>query len=79
MINMGTVDQELNQILPTIFPDTLCNQLTPTELSQKIDSWLHNYFIDQFGTIAQRKPRVNKHYKHYDNRKKNAKQLEKHC
>ena len=51
----GKVDQELNQILPTIFPDTLCNQLTPTELSQKFDSWLHNYFIDQFGTIPEKR------------------------
>ena len=39
----------------------------PTELSQKIDSWLHNYCIDQFGSIpgerkqtAQWKPRLNK-------------------
>ena len=41
--------------------------MTPTELSQLFDSWLHNCFIDQFGTItekriskqtAQRKPRV---------------------
>ena len=80
----GKVDQELNQILPTIFPDTLCNQLTPTELSQKFDSWLHNYFIDQFGTIpekrkqtAQRKPRMNKALQTLRQQKKECKAARK--
>ena len=80
----GKVDQELNQILPTIFPDTLCNQLTPTELSQKFDSWLHTYFIDQFGTIpekrkqtAQRKPRMNKALQTLRQQKKECKAARK--
>ena len=59
----GKIDLELDQIIPTIFPDSLCNKLTPTELSQKFDVWLYNFFIDRFGNkpekgkkTAQRKP-----------------------
>ena len=80
----GKVDQELNQILPTIFPDTLCNQLTPTELSQKFDSWIHSYFVDQFGTkpersnqTAQRKPRTNKALQSLRQQKKECKSARK--
>ena len=82
----GKVDQELNQLIPTIFPDSLCNKLTPTELSQKFDSWLHSYFIDQFGTKPEKRRTMHnenqeqiKRYRLYDSRKKNAKQPEKHC
>ena len=77
---MGKVDQELNQILPTIFPDILCNQLTPTELSQKFDSWIHSYFVDQFGTkpersnqTAQLQPRTNKVLQSLQQQKKECK------
>ena len=81
---MGKVDQELNQILPTIFPDTLCNQLTPTEHFQKFDSWIHSYFVDQFGTkpersnqTAQRKPRTNKALQSLRQQKKECKSARK--
>ena len=80
----GKVDQELNQILPTIFPDILCNQLTPTELSQKFDSWIHSYFVAQFGTkpersnqTAQRKPRTNKALQSLRQQKKECKSARK--
>ena len=65
-------------------PDTLCTQLTPTELSQKVDSWPHKYFIDQFGTIpekrkqtAQRKPQANKELHMLRQQKKECKAARK--
>ena len=80
------IDIELDQIIPTIFPDSLCNKLTPTELSQKFDVWLYNFFIDRFGNKPEKGKKklhrenqgTTKHYKPCGNRKKNVKQPEKH-
>ena len=80
------IDIALDQIIPTIFPDSLCNKLTPTELSQKFDVWLYNFFIDRFGNKPEKgKKKLHrenqgstKHYKPCGNRKKNVKQPEKH-
>ena len=43
-----TINNELEQIIPAIFPDSLINSLTTFELSQTIDNWLHQFFLECF-------------------------------
>ena len=44
-----SIDKELQVLLPSIFPDHKINKLSTTELSEQLDSWLYNFFIDRFG------------------------------
>jgi len=43
------IDEELEIIIPKVFNQRLMNKLTTSELSQKFDFWLHQFFIDKFG------------------------------
>ena len=55
------MNRDLEKIVPNVFPDKLIRKLSTTELSQKFDSWLHQFFLEQFGEKKkhenlQRKP-----------------------
>ena len=48
-----SIDLELQEILPSVFPNHKINRLSSTELSEQFDSWLYNFFIDRFGENLQ--------------------------
>ena len=52
------IDEELEIIIPQVFNQQIINKLSPSELSQKFDSWLHNFFLEKFGKkeLQERKP-----------------------
>ena len=75
------VNRDLEKIIPAVFPDKLIRKLSTTELSQKFDSWLHQFFLEQFGEKKKhenlqrkRTPRSNPQLAFLRNEKKNAKQ-----
>ena len=43
------INEELEIIIPKVFTNRQIDRLSTTELSQKFDSWLHNYFLQRFG------------------------------
>ena len=73
-------DEELEIIIPKVFNQRLMNKLTTSELSQKFDFWLHQFFIDKFGEKKDssaikakgfsRQKRPNKALEHLRKRKK---------
>jgi len=80
------IDEELEIIIPQVFNQQIINKLSPSELSQKFDSWLHNYFLEKFGKkelqekktngfARQRRP--NKALDHLRRRKKQCKAARK--
>ena len=43
------IDKDLETIIPKVFTQKLINKLSTSELSHKFDTWLHGYFLEQFG------------------------------
>jgi len=51
------INEELEIIIPQVFNQQIINKLSPSELSQKFDSWLHTFFLEKFGKhFKKRKP-----------------------
>jgi len=48
------VNNELEQIIPTVFPEKLIKSLSTSDLSLKFDSWLYQFFLDRFGKQEQK-------------------------
>ena len=78
------IDEELKIIIPQIFTKRQFNQLSTSELSQKFDSWLHNFFLERFGkkeskviTQSKRQQRPNKALNNLRRRKKQCKAARK--
>jgi hypothetical protein len=72
------INVELEQIIPSIFSA----HISTSDLSLKLDKWLHVFFVEQFGTLPapkaeliliQKKNRTNRALQHLPKRKKNAK------
>ena len=53
------IDEELEIAIPRVFNQRVINKLTTTELSQKFDSWLHNFFLEKFGKKDFQKNKTN--------------------
>ena len=49
------INEELELILPSIFPDKIIKSSNPSDLSQKFDSWLHQFFLEKFGKAEKAK------------------------
>ena len=47
------VNNELEHIIPTVFPEKLIKSLSTSDLSLKFDSWLYQFFLDRFGKQEQ--------------------------
>jgi len=80
------INEELELILPSIFPDKIIKSSNPSDLSQKFDSWLHQFFLEKFGKaekakVSERKrsPRINKQLENLRRRKKERKKHNKLC
>ena len=43
------IDTDLETIIPKVFTQKTINKLSTSELSHKFDTWLHGYFLEQFG------------------------------
>ena len=43
------VNTELENIIPINFPDSLFKKLSTSEISQRFDDWLHQFFLQSFG------------------------------
>ena len=43
------MDTDLETIIPKVFTQKTINILSTSELSHKFDTWLHSYFLEQFG------------------------------
>lgn len=78
------IDEELKIIIPKVFTKRQIDNLSTSELSQKFDSWLHNFFLDHFGEKVdkvsnkhRRKKRPNKALEHLRRRKKECKAARK--
>jgi hypothetical protein len=80
------INEELEIIIPKIFNKTLMNKLSSSELSQKFDNWIHQYFLEKFGQKAEkalnqdnntRKKRPNKILMQLRKRKKQCKAARK--
>ena len=54
----NNVNNELEQIIPTVFPEKLIKSLSTSDLSLKFDSWLYQFFLDQFGKQEQKSNRT---------------------
>ena len=53
-----TVNNKLEQIIPTVFPEKLIKSLSTSDLSLKFDSWLYQFFVDRFGIQEQKSNRT---------------------
>ena len=80
------IDEELEIVIPQVFNQRTINKLTTSELSQKFDSWLHNFFLERFGKKElqekktngfTRQKRPNKALDHLRRRKKQCKAARK--
>ena len=43
------INTELENIIPINFPDSLFKKLSTSEISQRFDDWLHQFFLQSFG------------------------------
>ena len=63
-------------ILPSIFPEKIIKSSSPSDLSQKFDSWLRQFFLEKFGKVEKGRylsPRINKQLENLRRRKKECK------
>ena len=74
----------METIIPKVFTQKTINKLSTSKLSHKFDTWLHGYFLEQFGQkemnsskkhIQQKRP--NKALEHLRLRKKQCKAARK--
>ena len=47
------VNSDLEILIPSLFTDNMIKKHSSSDLSQKFDSWLHQYFLDRFGEKIQ--------------------------
>ena len=80
------INEELEIIIPKVFTKKTIDKLSTSELSQKFDSWLYNFFSERFGleqsqlktsSAFVRKPRINKALQKLRQRKKECKAARK--
>ena len=78
------VNTELENIIPINFPDSLFKKLSTSEISQRFDDWLHQFFLQSFGEKKKsdvmkkrRCPRANKQLEFLRRRKKECKAAHK--
>ena len=45
-----SINFELDNVIPSVFKKSVISKLSSSELSQKFDTWLHQFFVDRFGT-----------------------------
>ena len=44
----NSINEELAIAIPLVFPQSKIDSLTSSELAQKVDKWLYNFFLDKF-------------------------------
>ena len=52
------INEELDLIIPKVFNTTSFNKLSTSELSNKFDTWLYNFFLERFGEKNKNNPNV---------------------
>ena len=82
----GKINSELESLIAVNFTDNMINNLSISVLSQKFDSWLHEYFLGIFGEKTAkvhcnkfRKPRESKSLALFREKKKAGKKAFKVC
>jgi len=65
------INEELEIIIPKVFTKSVINKLSTSNLSEKFDLWLYNFFLERFGPeephikgVSKRKARINKDLQH---------------
>jgi hypothetical protein len=43
------INDELSDALPIVFPGSLMKRLTTSEFTDRLDNWLHKFFVEKFG------------------------------
>ena len=78
------INTEMENIIPINFPDSLFKKLSTSEISQRFDDWLHQFFLQSFGEKKKsdvmkkrRCPRTNKQLEFLRRRKKECKAAHK--
>ena len=77
------INEELDLIIPKVFNTASFNKLSTSELSNKFDTWLYDFFLERFGeknkreSKSSRKPRPHKTLEQFRIRKKQCKAARK--
>ena len=78
------INEELEIMIPKVFTNRQMDKLSTTELSEKIDFWLHSFFLQRFGkkdskvfNMSKGQKRPNKALEHLRLRKKQCKAARK--
>jgi len=73
-----SINFELDNVIPSVFKKSVISKLSSSELSQKFDTWLHQFFVDRFGTKQKiehfkRNPRKNRELENLRKKKNSCK------